>query len=539
MRYVCSLALLCSLPALAVKFYPDDPLWREPAPVSLPDVEARRLDPLVDFYKNTFKTKGERNVRKRVHPSQGVNTLDEAYDSAWYTNRHWLNRMSQEELARGPNRTAPPSADGHWTVTSAKSEGVTPGFTIADAKGRRYLLKFDPPANPELASAADVIGAKFFYALGYNTPENYIVRFRREQLTVKPGVKFTDRYDRTRNLNEKDVDDLLAALPRGADGTYRALASLYISGKSLGGFKYYKRRPEDRNEIAPHEHLRVLRGLYVSAAWLNHTDAKALNSLDTFVEENGRKFVKHYLIDFGASLGSDSFAAKDPRLGHAFFIEKEAGLGQLLSFGLIVPKYARVEYPKNPAVGNFEVESFDPNDWKSNYPNAAFLNRLPGDEFWGAKQVMAFTDEDIRTIVHTGEYSDPAAEQMVADVLIKRRDKIGRVLLPKLLPLDRFAVQGDRLVFTDLLAASNLRPARSYQISWALYDNQTGQRSPLAGRVDAALPAEVLRSAPGSYAAATIRNDEPGKSITVYLRHADQWQVVGIDREGSNAWEGQ
>ena len=29
-----------------------------------------------------------------------------------------------------------------------------------------------------MASAADVISSKFLYALGYNVPENYIVRFR-------------------------------------------------------------------------------------------------------------------------------------------------------------------------------------------------------------------------------------------------------------------------------------------------------------------------------------------------------------------------
>ena len=42
---------------------------------------------------------------------------------------------------------------------------------------------------------------------------------------------------------------------------------------------------------------------------------------------------------------------------------------------------------------------------------------------------MAFTDEMIRAIVKTGQFSDPAAEQHLADVLIKRRDKIGRAYL--------------------------------------------------------------------------------------------------------------
>jgi hypothetical protein len=50
------------------------------------------------------------------------------------------------------------------------------------------MLKLDPPHYPELCSSADVIGSKFFYALGYNTPENCIVFFRRENLFIEAGV---------------------------------------------------------------------------------------------------------------------------------------------------------------------------------------------------------------------------------------------------------------------------------------------------------------------------------------------------------------
>ena len=46
------------------------------------------------------------------------------------------------------------------------------------------------------------------------------------------------------------------------------------------------------------------------------------------------------------------------------------------------------------------------------------------DAFWAARRVAAFTDDLIRAAVHTGQFSDPAAEKYLADVLIKRRDKI-------------------------------------------------------------------------------------------------------------------
>ena len=65
--------------------------------------------------------------------------------------------------------------DKPWKVVAAKNEGITPGLTIQDSHGRKYVLKFDPKTNPEMASAADVIGCKFFYALGYNAPEDRIL----------------------------------------------------------------------------------------------------------------------------------------------------------------------------------------------------------------------------------------------------------------------------------------------------------------------------------------------------------------------------
>ena len=83
---------------------------------------------------------------------------------------------------------------------------------------------------------------------------------------------------------------------------------------------------------------------------------------------------------------------------------------------------------------------------------APFVNRLPDDTFWAAKLVMAFTDEDIRAIVSTGQYSDPAAAAWLAECLIERRNRIGRAYLGRVLPLDNFRVENGQLAFDDLEA---------------------------------------------------------------------------------------
>ena len=86
-----------------------------------------------------------------------VNTLGEVPDSSWFQNRHGAMRMSAEDLARGPNTSGGPSMDQPWIVMGAKTEGVTPGFRIRDLRGDEYFIKFDPPRNAEMATAAEVI----------------------------------------------------------------------------------------------------------------------------------------------------------------------------------------------------------------------------------------------------------------------------------------------------------------------------------------------------------------------------------------------
>src|SRR5215510_2307379 len=160
-----ALALLVqgqSISRASKKFYPDDPLWREPEPRATGKVTTRKVDDLYDFVENRFVTPRLQEDARKEGPIP---------DSNWYTNRHWRKRMTVAELQRGAGNSTPPDPKGTWQVISAKSDGISPGFVIEDQQKNRYVLKFDPPDFPELASAADVISVKFFYALGYNTPE--------------------------------------------------------------------------------------------------------------------------------------------------------------------------------------------------------------------------------------------------------------------------------------------------------------------------------------------------------------------------------
>jgi hypothetical protein len=532
-KIVCSYLLWAAMAQAAAvdspkppKFYPDDPIQAMPGPVPVEEAQFRKVSLLYDF--------GAQSARPKTRPAApalAVNTLGEVPDSEWFTNRHAVRRMTREELQRGTRMDGPPVPP--FTVTGAKTEGITPGFRMTDSRGRRYFVKVDPVTNPEMATAADVIGANFFYAIGYNTPENYIVRVKPSELTIGKDAQVTGVSGQKRPMTGRDLKSILERAARTSSGEIRVVASLALPGKPIGPFKYEGIRSDDPNDTIPHERRRDLRGLHVFAAWLNHTDAKAGNSLDVLVTENGQTFIKHFLLDFGSMLGSDSDMPKNVRFGNGYIIpQPREALTRILTFGLYTQPWETAKYSTQKELGRLEATAFNPDLWRSNYPNPAFLSRQPDDEYWAAKIVMAFTDDDIRALVETGEYTDPGATGYLTQVLIKRRDTIGQTYFSKVLPLDSFRVEGGELQFTDLRLKYGFSGPRQLSVAWSHYDNYEDAHVPVTGHGTFRLPGSLIEAAAGSYWAARIfEAGAETQAVTVYLRkQADGVRVVGIDR---------
>ena len=152
---------------------------------------------------------------------------------------------------------------------------------------------------------------------------------------------------------------------------------------------------------------------------------------------------------------------------------------------------------------------------------------------------MAFTDDEIRAIVRTGQYSNPEAELWIAESLIRRRDKIGRAFFSKVLPFDRFGVQNGSLTYEDLALKHGFIPSQEYAASdnfpqsvrWSRFDNETEQKTPLTGETTLILPQQVQQAVAGEYFVIDIAGAESRKTVSVFLRkREDGVEVVGIDR---------
>lgn len=523
-----------------LRFYADDPLRHVADTQDAAAVKPKNVNLVYDEARNLLGNPGDPDRDRRA---MSVNTIDEVPDSSWFTNRiiGGSRPMTADEVARGPNTGNGP-APGPWQVTSGKSDGITPGFTILDAAGARWFIKFDPRDWREMMSGAEVTVTKLFHALGYHVPENHVTRMTRDMLVLGERSTITAADGGERQLTNRDIDRLLRMAAREADGSYRVVASRAVEGRPVGPFLYVGTRPDDPNDIVPHEHRRELRGLRVFAAWTNHVDTKAINSLDTLVTQDGRTAVRHHLIDFGSTLGSASIKPREYDEGHHYIWDPGKTLPGILGLGLYIPSFHFVDYPDFPSVGHFSADRFDPPQWKPRVPNPAFRRARPDDTFWAARRVMAFTDEMIRAAVRTGGYTDAAAEKHIADTLIARRDAIGRAWLTNVNSVVDPALDpsGSLRFVNAAVAAGIAKVPASYEVAWFTFDNATGVSTPIGQPAtvtseQAAAPS-ALPAGAGSFVRVQIKAvNPPHAAWTVpveawFARDGHAWKLIGFER---------
>ncbi|MGD2217315.1 MAG: hypothetical protein PVJ64_11175 [Gemmatimonadales bacterium] len=481
------------------------------------------------------------------HEALNVTRFDDVVNSAWFEHRNGRRRMSPSEIARGPTASGPDTSRA-LTVIGGKTAGISPGFTVRDARGDTFLFKFDPKGNLQLASAADVISSRLFWAAGYYTPEDCIVVFDAERLVLDPGAAIKTDLDE-RPMSKDDIYLVLDKTDPLPDGRYLALASKYVPGKPLGPFLFSGVRADDPNDWYRHEFRRELRGLYVVASWLNHVDMRFANTLDVFIDPPG--YVRHYLIDFAATLGSGTIRSHRPREGTEYNFDIWASLGRALSFGFLKMGWEGQQYEEiHPTIGWIPVESFDPGSWKPNWPNEAFNKRTARDGYWGAKLVGSFSDEQIAAAVGAGHLPEQAADAL-RDILIRRRDKVVSYWFAQVTPIENVDAKLLRssdaptlaISFDDLGLAAGVWEPEETRYFWRFDDPASatrisGDRAADSGDRQAIglelprLPGEAA-SGEGDFAILRLvarREGVTDREATIYLRWGGhEYRVVGLE----------
>ena len=526
-----------TLGAQTRRFFPDDPIWQEPMTQDVKNAVRYEPDLVYQTIENLFLRPGDRVLGQRA---KNINTVDEVPDGPYYVNRSARTALTPAIVARAANTSNGP-APGKWTVVSAKSDGVTPGFTIRDSANQLWFIKFDPPGWRAMATGSEIVAAKLFWAAGYHTAEYHIAQMKPADLLIGKDTKITPPGETARAMNPGDISWLLGRADRDPDGSYRVILSKAAPGKPVGRIKFSGTRADDPNDVIAHEHRRELRGYFVFAAWLNHVDAKGINSLSTLITENGRSSIRNYLLDFGSALGSAAVGPREGWEGYEPLVESRGDIvKRTLSLGVDIPVWRTQDYFESPAIGRLprDHSKWDPEEWAPHIFNSAFRHMRADDTFWAATKLAAITDDVIRAAVAEGKFGDPRSEQFLVKAISDRRVRILQTFLPKVNPIvDPSMDRNGRLSFRNAASdAAVADRAPGYRALWYAFDNDTDTATLVATTEETQSPM-IMPAMPSSdyikVDLSAVGGPEAwSKPVSAYFhRNPGGWTLVGFERQ--------
>jgi hypothetical protein len=480
-----------------------------------------------------------------------VNAFDEVPDSAWFTNRLGVRPMDPDELLRAactPTQLLLDTAnvpDGAWVIDKGKQNGSSPGFRIKIAGKGKYLLKVDDP-TPERPSAAAIIGADAYHAVGFNFSCEQIVYVKASVFKLTPGLTTIDNTERVRPFDKEALDAMLGKVPRR--GEYlRFQASAWLDGSLLGPFRYEKTRSDDPNDVIPHENRRELRGARVLAAWLDHFDAREQNSMDSwFADQKAQPdsspgHVVHYYLDTSDCLGSEwDWEVISRRLGHSYVFDWGDVGRDFITLGIPVRPWDRAfRAPGREIFGFFDVDRFEPDQWKNEYPNPAFSQMTERDGAWMARILAGMSPELVKALASAGQFTDPSNTEYLTRMLEGRLAKILDRYLTRLSPIGGVHLEGDALCGTDLAAQRAVRDPTAFRFQAIAGD---GRLLPVARRDAAGVCVSLTHRAPDGgapdddasrYVRVAIADGVAKGPLLAYLYDlgpARGFQLVGLER---------
>jgi hypothetical protein len=491
--------------------------------------------------------------------ARNANSLDEVADSAWFTNRPHARAIAEaaDPAAPGacrPEDLLPPEGqvdDGAWVIDHGKDNGSTPGFRVKVRGKGSYLLKADDEGQPERASAASVIGAAFYHAIGYFTSCEQIVVLRKSQLKLTPGLKVVDNDGISHPFDDKALDRVLATTTQVPGHLVRMQASKWLPGLAIGPFRYVGTRSDDPNDVVDHADRRELRGNRLLSAWLDHWDSREQNSMDVWLasdpsdKRSSPGYVVHYLIDMSDTLGGVvSIDDMSRRLGHSYDFDVADIARSLVTLGADEQPWDHARpVPGREKFGFFRAQDFDPPRWKPMYPNPAFLRMTERDAAWMTRQIARFSPGDIRRLVALGQWRDPSDAEYLAGLLVERQRRILARYLARLSPLGDVRATGPQICATDLARLREIAPPAAFHYTIVERGGghtlelpaQIGDEGTLCFRPRPVITADLPDRDPARIVTFEIRNGTAAGPLVIhtYDLAGRGVRVVGVTRPGA------
>ena len=393
-----------------------------------------------DYYSTVLPSRPELKAQiiPRGQYALDVNSMDEVPASSWYIPRLGYETISPDDLLFGPAELGPPRLP--LTIIRVRNPEHNPRLLVYDRRHIYYLIKMDPPGYPNIATNSSFIVNRLFWGFGYHVPEDHLFSFKKEDIRIDPESQ----------IRFSELDSIFTRVASPVQGSYKAIASRIIEGQPLGPISEKGVRKDDPNDLFPHQKRRILRGLRVFCALTNMCDISIDNTLDMYVGEEGKGFVKHYLVDFDDAFGTH--AAREKRLW--------AGFNQLFSFndilknlftiGFRIEGWERVKPSPWRSVGSFESTIFNAKDWKETHPFEPIRNSQPTDNYWAAKIVGALTREHFEILIEKSHYPEPGAKEYMIRTLMERRHKILKYFLGLVTPIELDHYDEGKLILKNL-----------------------------------------------------------------------------------------
>lgn len=476
----------------------------------------------------------------RPQRALGTNAIDEVPDSTWFTNRVGQRDLTPDEIRNGPLTVDSPEHHLPWTVRSTKVGGTSPGFVVKDARGIKYMVKFDDKGYPDIETGTHVIVNRLLWAAGYNVAEDDICYVRESDFAIAPDAVHK-RLDGSIDgkLDREELHRELGTVEHQPDGRMRVLVSRWIDGTTLGGHPAEGVRDDDPNDRIPHELRRDLRGAYAIFAWLDHVDVQESNYVDSWQTDPAdrkRHYVVHYLIDFGKSLGAMGLMALDWRRGHVYEHDLRDILRGLVTLGLADEPWRHRDLSPPETVGLYDAKTFDPGDWHPDFPAyVPFLYADRFDKFWGARIVARFTRAQLEAAVDAGRFTPPAAKYLV-DMLVERQRITAAYWFARVNPLAGFTTTGGDLCFDDLAIAGAYAEAGTTRYHVDALDwlgRPIATPTELDGGLDGHACVPQIGLAPisdaGGYTIVRVRTTRPDASGETYV-HVARDPATGAPR---------